>query len=1151
MRSWRSTPASLRAGAIAVAAGAVYLLLARLGLLLVAEPEGIAVVWPLTGLAAVAIVLAPARDRAALAAAVPAGVAVANLWAGASWGVALGFAAANAAGALLAAAVILAVGGSRTPLVGTRGAISLTASALAGPCVAGLAGAAVAAGTLGAPFADAWRLWWVADAVGIVVMGAAVVAWNGRRSSAGPLGPSVRAGLAVLATAVSAPLFLAPAVDPPALLAHTYPAVLLTVVLALSAGLVATVAGVLGVASMAVLGLAVGRGPFAAEGVGEPAHIIELQAFVVALLLTNLLIAVAAAARRDAEAELRAARRSSEALTANSPDVVARFDRGHRHLYVNAAVEGATGVPPESLIGRGLDLIGATPEAVEALGMALDATFEAGRVVEIELDYPGPGGPRIFHSRLAPETEPDGSVASVLVVSRDITERRSMEAELRDARDYTRALVESLNDAMFVVSVDGVMVDVNARAIELTGYSREELVGSRAPFPYHDDQAPPERLAVQERLLREGGSGEFDQSLIHRDGRRVEVVLSAAPLHGADGSVIGGVRLLRDVTAERAARRAYEASEARFRAFLEFAPDGVVITDSEGRIAVVNARIEEMFGHRREHLLGRRVEMLMPAAVRSAHAGHRAGYAASPGVRAMGQGRQLMGLRADGTEFPVDVSLSPLATDEGVMMAAAVRDVTERRAAETALRESEKRYRSLITGLADGVVVHSADSEIIDCNPAAERILGMTRAQLLKDAPRDPRWRTVRPDGSPYPLREHPAMRTLVSGEPVRGELIGVCLPDGGTRWISVSTEPLGAGARGAVVSSFTDVTERLDAERDQAARERLATLVASGADPREVFDAIAHEAAVLCGADACAVLRYTRGGSPAVVNGWWAGFPLSVPVHGVARPFGSESISAALLRAGRPVRLSAAAGDPVRSPVFGADVELDAAIAVPVRVEGDLWGAVIVGRLAGGTFAAVDEARVVGLADAATLAIVSAEARERLAVLATTDELTGLANRRSFLDRLRGECERVRRTGRPLALVMVDIDHFKEVNDRFGHPEGDRVLVAVAEAARGVTRAGEIVARVGGEEFALILPGVDAEGARSAGERLRAAVSRADAGRAGRVSVSVGVAQWSPESGESDAGLIVRADQALYRAKRAGRDRVVLDTGPAATFTV
>lgn len=127
---------------------------------------------------------------------------------------------------------------------------------------------------------------------------------------------------------------------------------------------------------------------------------------------------------------------------------------------------------------------------------------------------------------------------------------------------------------------------------------------------------------------------------------------------------------------------AAKEQESRFRALLESAPDGIVIADREGRIAIVNRQAELLFGYEREELLGRHVEMLLPESARHAHLAHRREYAAAPSVRPMGRGLALSGRRNDGSEFPAEISLSPLETPEGLLITAVVRDVTERRRAE-------------------------------------------------------------------------------------------------------------------------------------------------------------------------------------------------------------------------------------------------------------------------------------------------------------------------------------------------------------------------------------------------------------------------------------------------------------------------------------
>lgn len=157
----------------------------------------------------------------------------------------------------------------------------------------------------------------------------------------------------------------------------------------------------------------------------------------------------------------------------------------------------------------------------------------------------------------------------------------------------------------------------------------------------------------------------------------------------------------------------------------------------------------------------------------------------------------------------------------------------------------------------------------------------------------------------------------------------------------------------------------------------------------------------------------------------------------------------------------------------------------------------------------------------------------------ASTDALTGLMNRRGFGERFAQELARAGRTGQPLSLVLGDIDRFKGVNDRFGHASGDRALARVAAVLRAGSRVTDVPARVGGEEFALLLPDTDAAGAFVVAERLRAAVSGVtdEAGRA--LTMSFGIAT-SPDHGSDPDALMRIADAALYAAKGQGRDRTV-----------
>jgi diguanylate cyclase (GGDEF)-like protein len=170
------------------------------------------------------------------------------------------------------------------------------------------------------------------------------------------------------------------------------------------------------------------------------------------------------------------------------------------------------------------------------------------------------------------------------------------------------------------------------------------------------------------------------------------------------------------------------------------------------------------------------------------------------------------------------------------------------------------------------------------------------------------------------------------------------------------------------------------------------------------------------------------------------------------------------------------------------------------------------------------------------------------LRTLASHDSLTGALNRGAFEQRLEAELARARRTGAPLSLVIFDVDHFKAINDSFGHAAGDAALRGIGDVVASGMRRSDVFGRLGGEEFGLLLPDTDANGAATAADKLRLRLSAPSAGRRA-LTVSFGVAEAGHAAVEARV-MLAAADRAMYAAKRAGRDRVVrsdqLGTAPA-----
>ena len=167
-------------------------------------------------------------------------------------------------------------------------------------------------------------------------------------------------------------------------------------------------------------------------------------------------------------------------------------------------------------------------------------------------------------------------------------------------------------------------------------------------------------------------------------------------------------------------------AEERFRLAVEAAPSGMIMADSEGRIILLNAYTEKLFGYGRDELTGQKLEMLVPERFRGKHSGLRAGYIKQPTIRRMGVGRDLFALRKDGSEFPVEIGLTPIATDQGTMVLAAIVDITERKQSEEA-----RKLRLILETALDAVVVMTSDGIVADWNDRAVSIFGWLRDEAV------------------------------------------------------------------------------------------------------------------------------------------------------------------------------------------------------------------------------------------------------------------------------------------------------------------------------------------------------------------------------------------------------------------------------------
>ena len=419
-----------------------------------------------------------------------------------------------------------------------------------------------------------------------------------------------------------------------------------------------------------------------------------------------------------AQETLRESEEKYRSLVESTEDSICLVDRNCRYLFMNEKHLARFGLPTDRMIGKTYGELHSNEETKD-FSEKVKEVFETGKSLSYEYRSKTDGG--YFLRTLSPVKEPVGRTTAVTVVSKDITEHKRIEEDLRTSQQYARNVIDSSLDMIITVDNGRCIVEFNKAAEKTFGYGREEVVGKLVDVLYAD---PQEGLAVHKKTVEQG---QCVQEILNRrkNGEVFRGFLSASLLFDPHGEVVGVMGVSRDITEQKRAEEALLESEERHRLFFENSPIGIIHYDNRGVITAVNDVMIAIFGSSREKLIGLDINDIPHIKLAESV------YKSLNGELAYYEG-EYTSYTAAKSAIIKSISIPIIRDGQVIAGVGIIEDITERQRFEDALRESEEKFRTLFEDSRDAIFINTKEGKFIDVNQSYLDLFGYNREEMAE-----------------------------------------------------------------------------------------------------------------------------------------------------------------------------------------------------------------------------------------------------------------------------------------------------------------------------------------------------------------------------------------------------------------------------------